>query len=592
MGVVHKLKEEILEYILYQKKDNPKLSCRALVNIVCQKFNVIVSKSSINTVLKNAQLSSPVGRRNNGHDSLGTALQRQEQQKELDVFHDPEKDAFALVGTTEKKTQDEEKKKEITYHDTREKYAFKKAHLNNSLQKGRLYDGMGCFFLKAAEWDLMNGVTFGNILEQQAKGPSFQDISQVGEILLFLTAFGLNGQEDLSQYKNQGLWVLNEINKPLDSSHFLEGMHAIDEMKHLVPQAVKEIQQSSSLTNDIKIVLEDGTKFFIDGQCHTILSDNPSLNILSSLWKVLDVISNNIIHNIFPIIINTLYNTLYDQEFFYHIAEAFEGRKGKKIKKIILCNSCSEDLATFEIIPEKKRFFIAGCWPSQSEFERFVNLDPLDVQSLFIEELSQEFFYSSVSTQLKGKYLNEEILVKLIFLRESGNEKPLTVIVTNSLETGISTKEIVREYLLRWPNLRQNYEYFKERKQSVSNNAFPIKMDTERLGEIDKLYDSFFEQKGLCEQIEALLLIFNKYCQRNFFPEHCAQLDFPSMRARFYGLPGYIDIGIETMTATLVVSGEDYSDLDALRYAVRRLNENDIFNHISNKKLILQVKSR
>lgn len=63
MGVTHKLRPEVKDYILEIKKDNPALGCRALSPLIEEKFKIRLSKSSINFIVKNAGLSLPVGRR-------------------------------------------------------------------------------------------------------------------------------------------------------------------------------------------------------------------------------------------------------------------------------------------------------------------------------------------------------------------------------------------------------------------------------------------------------------------------------------------------------------------------------------------------
>jgi len=63
VGVIYKLKPEIVKYILEEKEANPNLSSRSLAVLVGTKFNVKFSKSSINVLIKNAGLSMPVGRR-------------------------------------------------------------------------------------------------------------------------------------------------------------------------------------------------------------------------------------------------------------------------------------------------------------------------------------------------------------------------------------------------------------------------------------------------------------------------------------------------------------------------------------------------
>jgi hypothetical protein len=62
MGVVYKLKQEVVDFIVLKKKEDPSLSCRKLVDIITVNFGLNVSKSSVNAVIKQFNLSNPVGR--------------------------------------------------------------------------------------------------------------------------------------------------------------------------------------------------------------------------------------------------------------------------------------------------------------------------------------------------------------------------------------------------------------------------------------------------------------------------------------------------------------------------------------------------
>ncbi len=63
MAKYYKLNEEIKQFIIQQKKTNPSVSCRSLVSLIKERFQVNLSKSLINTMFKQNNLSSPVGRR-------------------------------------------------------------------------------------------------------------------------------------------------------------------------------------------------------------------------------------------------------------------------------------------------------------------------------------------------------------------------------------------------------------------------------------------------------------------------------------------------------------------------------------------------
>ena len=71
MGVVYKIKEDIRDFIINEKRANPQLSCRLLVDYVYKTFDITLSKSSINNLLKKTNLSSPVGRRPSGKAPRG-----------------------------------------------------------------------------------------------------------------------------------------------------------------------------------------------------------------------------------------------------------------------------------------------------------------------------------------------------------------------------------------------------------------------------------------------------------------------------------------------------------------------------------------
>jgi len=62
MANYYKLTEEIKTFILHQKMADPNLSCRKLVNLIFEHFQVKLSKSLINSVIKENDLSKPVGR--------------------------------------------------------------------------------------------------------------------------------------------------------------------------------------------------------------------------------------------------------------------------------------------------------------------------------------------------------------------------------------------------------------------------------------------------------------------------------------------------------------------------------------------------
>jgi len=96
MGVIHKFSQEVVDFVLQQKKDNSYLGCRRLADLTTEKFQIKVSKSSVNNILKLAELSNPVGRPYEGKQPKKFKIP---QSKKKELFENLPK-----VGLSEKKT--------------------------------------------------------------------------------------------------------------------------------------------------------------------------------------------------------------------------------------------------------------------------------------------------------------------------------------------------------------------------------------------------------------------------------------------------------------------------------------------------------
>ncbi len=63
MGVTYKLREEVVDFIVLQRRNNPLASCRELAEGVEVKFGLRLSKSSVHDVLKESGIVTPRGRK-------------------------------------------------------------------------------------------------------------------------------------------------------------------------------------------------------------------------------------------------------------------------------------------------------------------------------------------------------------------------------------------------------------------------------------------------------------------------------------------------------------------------------------------------
>ncbi len=126
MGVIHKLKPEVLNFILENKQKDSTLSCRTLTQLILEKLQIKVSKSSINSIFKENNLSMPIGRRQKHKKRKFNlpVLPVIEGTKAIMLVAEPQRRELEISGETGKAgIIKEEKKEEISLEEKRIKEA-------------------------------------------------------------------------------------------------------------------------------------------------------------------------------------------------------------------------------------------------------------------------------------------------------------------------------------------------------------------------------------------------------------------------------------------------------------------------------------
>lgn len=126
MGIVHKLKPEVLNFILENKHRDSTLSCRTLTQLILEKLQIKVSKSSINSIFKEYNLSMPVGRRQKHKKKKFNlpVLPVIEGTKAITLVTGPQRTELEVIKRTAKEgIVKEEKKEEISLEEKRIKEA-------------------------------------------------------------------------------------------------------------------------------------------------------------------------------------------------------------------------------------------------------------------------------------------------------------------------------------------------------------------------------------------------------------------------------------------------------------------------------------
>ncbi len=433
MGVTYKLKDEVVEFILLQKRDHPQISCRKLVEIVQNRFQVPVSKSSINSVLKSAHLSSPVGRR--------AVLAKKE--KKFKIPSEKKLGSLSgskIAGFIGEETRKPEERSLIAAPDKPED----------------LTEGMGNIFLKAAQWDLFGKSILGECFKGQFQSLKSLKADQAGDILLFCKAFGVNSAEQLRDYRGKGLWELNGLRERPSEYDLITMGIAANDFKKQDCKTLKEIPFLFTEVAYLRIILEDRSEIFIDGHFTSIWPKRPEMNLSWPIDKVVKFLSTYLIANREPFIPkNILVKDGFPKEMAGFLL-AGENLDGKRMEKISLYNQNDEELAGFSSIPRKTRGIISAVYSDQIELNKVLKEKNSASPHSWKHPVSGEDFYwievnSSLFPEISNKVfsLNRCILIS----RNDPAEVPYLGLVTNLSKEDIPGAEIITRFYQRWGNV-------------------------------------------------------------------------------------------------------------------------------------------
>ena len=613
MGVIYKFKKEVVDFIVRQKKDKKTLSCRGLAEIVSKKFNIIVSKSSINSILQNSQLSSPVGRRPFHLRKARVFKIPSEKKQEFagKVHASKLKDIPRIAKPAPQEPSkvmtpppyDEENKSKIPADNEKETAAeaIFKIERPPLVARKFLQDRLGCIFLKAAEWDLASTPMLGEILKDYCLGFSKEELQSASEALLFLEPFGMRTLPDLAQYTGQGLWSLNGLSAPLNY-HKMENMiKAMTDAPGLALRLANEIPLLTAELASLGIILEDGQKYFIDGNFTTLCLNNVQSGFSISQNKLLSNLSKDIINNIDPLILNSVSSRESWSEEFTALLLSFENAPFKKIQRVIVLDEAGQEITQFSSIPNKKRRFIAGVWPWHKEFLTLARANsaalehtiehPISMEKLVFDSIGKykTFLAAKNSSPMQQRSCDErseefscaiskEVIeplvkdlssaVRGIIVREATQPEPRVVILTNIPEGELAEEEIVASFFLRWPHLQNSYALSCARKMdSVASVASGAAVAL--AGESSEVADL-----NLLNQFKVYRLQLESYSWKHFFAG--SGLVGNQAISDFYHLPGYWQQAQGYVSVELALPKEPGQIESILDFAIRRINESNV----------------
>lgn len=638
MGVVYKFKKEVIDFVLQQKRTDHDLGCRQLAILTSEKFKIQVSKSSINAIIKNANLSNSVGRpasdeplpkkfqipSQKKQQLLADVRKEKIEQKPLpvNVLPHPKKVPAVepLGGRREPALGEARRLPKGAYRESGRPNGqatflrhVESSRARQTQHQGVMREGMGCIFLKAAQWQLSRSSVLGGLLRKHIFEPLPPSFDAFCDVLPCLDLLGVSEPSQIGRLANHALWPLNGFEQPsndLEISRLNNIIGAISPSVRFFLEYEKEKRQVFMEASRFEFYLENGSRIITDA-CLTGLGDEAGFSACAE--QAMTMLSHCVISNNRPAIFLSSAERLPPNGEVARLRRtrrarpkggakgglspegglwpgvldmmaAFEGAEGKQFKKVVVFDVAGERIAEFFSFPRKKRFFMMGVWPWQEEFS-LLSKTPRMAEP-FYDEVTDKILYVAAGP---APIFQKELRRKGAPLRSitvltsppagslSAEGAPIMVILTNCADK--APTDILEEFLRRWPNLDMGPAGRALYAADIPSEAgggyvhLPLGHPAPREAQ-DLLWQAKLGASVIFQDWGNAL---NRYCQEHFFGKEFYDSDITRLVSIFYSLSGYYVPQDRALLVFLRPSAA-YSCFNELQRAVQLVNEGGIID--------------
>lgn len=585
MGVVYKLKKEVVDFIVCQKKKQPFYSCRNLVVLIRKEFQINLSKSAVNNIIKNANLSSHVGRRYLDINKEGGFRIPDVKKKQL--YENVMETAGYFKGNKG------EREKCLLGEGVREKAGDK-----------HICEGMGAVFLKAAEWEIFNTFFIGRLLRGKVQKTLPENFDKVCAAGLFLIMAGLRDLGQIKMYENYGLWGLNDLNaQPGGIGAVIAKVNEVGNLSGLFKEYLEQKNIYLQRSGGYKFFLEDGTKLVMDAQMTSFWEGNVPSEFFLQKGAAEEKFNAYLKNNEKSLIFLMIPGIREGSRKFYEGIAAFNNFSGKRVTKAVIFDEKGRETAVFLDIPDKKRAFIVGLWPQQAEFKEWINVNNKDIKNVFYrKDLKQEVYFLEEKrkfTDNQRKGFSGALKVITLWkkkscgspenlLGEQAEGMPFLTILTNKIQS--SAEEVISEYICRWPNAERFFNILFALRGGKEKLLLEEKKGGEERGcFVPRIF------KGIFERSEEIIKIFSdfaeeidRYSRRYFFAQGPLGKEMGDVVAQSYGLSGFLRRTEKNIYVMLIVPAQ-YKFYKDLEFAVHQVNNRLIFDN-EGRRLFVEIK--
>ena len=581
MGVIYKLKPEIIDFILEHKKSNSVISCRGLTNIIEQKFQIKVSKSSINSIIKQAGLSMPVGRR----------LRHRRRKKIVQILPEIEAPVAQVppalevppvevppapepppVPVPEIKQPEEPVIPEAIPEAVSEPI---QPEIKPEIQIDKVEVPLepvctGAIFLKAADFLLGGSYHLTEAIKNRLNREEKEILTNT-ELLIYMQLFGLDQQyseKDLSEF-----WSL--VGRRISKEEIISYLNTLQSVKTIAVDVLRVISSALQEVRCIKTIYPDGSVIYLDGQLHTVWSTpHMPYDFSSTIYNIKSYINQYFYQEPpFMLFMAPGYDTP-TREFFNFILNL--DSQERSVIRLGLYNNKFEELEVLTVEHNKRRFFVFGLWPWQFlENRKVKNIG--EFRPIYLEAQKKNFYIAPIEMDLSQPSANQSVALRGVALKTSLEEKTRLVILTNLPGEQATTDYLTKTYINHWPNLEETFQDY-----SRKIELFTYTANSQRFFSVEGLNLNMQAEQDISALLGNYLKVLDLYVKWHFLPSGSEDLDFNTIQERFYSLKARIEAG-DGFSVVTFQPPPGYPQLRELEYACRRINEKEIKDHLGRR---------
>ena len=637
MGVVHKLKPEIIEFIIQQKKDNPVLSCRGLTDLVAAAFNVNLSKSSINAIIKDNGLSAPIGRRQNRKKSriempalpalenkIVPALEVLPNKQELEAKVQAEAKAEAerleeeRIKAEELKRLEEEKRLAEEEVKKKEEAMLRAAAQAEAEAKRIAEEQEKAKELKRLEEEKLAQEALRKKEEEEAKRLEFErikaselrriedderkkseeerasfsikfdlalDIENSGALLLkaadYLIGASTRIADKIKQELNYNKNILPEIENIIYAPLFNKepDFSQFQNAKIINLEVLRILTLALREVRCLKVILSDGSSLYLDGKFHSVWSTSyVPYSFAAPFYNIKDYINNYFYEDRPLIIFNAPGYDIPSIEFFNFIF-GLEAQSAR-FTNLVLYGNKFEELEAMTLSSTKKRSFVFGLWPWQFvSYRKVRSLGEFRPYKFSLQ--SKDFYIADIELELFLANAQKNVILRGAALKASREDKIRQVVLSNIPVELKSAEEIVSLYLSHWPNLEEAFQDY-----SRKIELFTYTANSQPFFSSEKINLGPEENSDLKNTFNKYLEALDLYVRWHFLPSGYENIDFSRTKENFYNLKANLTKS-DGVTKVKFEAPVNYAFSKDLAYLARRINEEEVRLRDSSRLVIL-----